>query len=145
MKPLRQTSFSVPQRGEMGNCFSTCVASILEVPAVMMVPLFMRQHNWKQHFHDWCLKRGYLDEWYYPEHVCIEHNIPYVPLPRDQYSIMSGTSPRNMPKGHSVVAFDGVMVHDPHPDDAGLLDLWDHIILRPIGTRHVNVAGTVAV
>lgn len=144
MKPLRQPNFSVPQRSEMGNCFATCVASILELP-VIMVPLFMGKYNWKQSFHDWCLKQGYLDEWYYPEHRCIEHKIPYVPLPSDQYSIMSGTSPRNAPKGHSVVAFNGEMVHDPHPDDTGLLDLWDHIILRPIGARHVNIRGSVQV
>lgn len=144
MKALRQSNFSVPIRHEMGNCFATCVASILELPLVM-VPLFMGQYNWKTSFHSWCLKQRYFDEWYYPEAVCLANDIPYVPLPPGEYSIMSGTSPRNAPKGHSVVAFNGEMVHDPHPDDTGLLDLWDHIILRPMGPSGVNIHGSMRV
>lgn len=104
----------------VGNCFSAAVASILELP-LTDVPFFMTGDDWYVGFQAWLLARGLVAD-YYPA---------YRERP-DGYAILSGLSPRYEGVYHSVVALDGVLVHDPHPSRAGLLSTLDYIALRPV-------------
>jgi hypothetical protein len=101
-----------------GNCFSACVASILELP-ISEVPFFMAPEQWWPPFVEWCAMRGY-DAVYFP-------NTEYVPL---GYSIVGGPSYRWPGKLHACVALDGVVVHDPHPSKLGLPEVQDFIVLE---------------
>lgn len=125
-----QTVFEVPG----GNCFSACVASLLELP-IEQVPYFMGDEpfdteprdDWFPTLLDWLEPRGW---WAVP-----------VPLNNDWrpsgLCILSGKSPRG-DFDHSVVAMGRgcgeplEVVHDPHPSRAGVTSLVDVVLLVPI-------------
>lgn len=116
MKPVDQTTFG---QGT-GNCFSACVASVLEL-AIADVPYFMGAGDeWFSEFVAWCAKRQ----------IDVDFSTAF-PAPAGAHVIVGGTSPRTG-GGHACVALDGAIVHDPHPDRTGLVgDWWDWIALTP--------------
>jgi len=127
MIPVDQTVFAVPG----GNCFSACVASLLELP-LKVVPYFMgdkppgEPEEWFAGFLAWLRPLGYwaiplsVGNGWRPEGLCI----------------LSGKSPRGSFL-HSVVArgTDLDVVHDPHPSRAGVLTKDDVVILVPLDPR----------
>ena len=131
MKKVDQTVFTVPG----GNCFSACVASLLELP-IDAVPYFMgdapagEPFAWFDGFLDWL--RGFglwaiplpVGNGWEPEGLCI----------------LSGKSPRGS-FYHSVVARGLEVVHDPHPSRAGLLSHVDAIVLVPIEPKAARIRG----
>ena len=116
MKPVFQTTFGGPKAPieERGNCFSACVASILELP-IEQVPTFVIEDDWHIAAQTWLNARGlwllslpWDDEW---GAIVLE--------PFGGYHIIGGQSPRGE-HGHSVVGLRGEIVHDPHPSGEGI-------------------------
>ena len=106
MKPVDQDKFGKPD----GNCFSACVASILELP-LSEVPAFGHKNkNWWDDFRRWCHKRE-LEPLIvtFPE----EAELP------ECYYIGSGQGKRGLL--HSTVWYGDRLIHDPHPSRSGLL------------------------
>ena len=99
---------------ENGNCFSACVASILEID-IAQVPNIAKDFAWFQIMDEFVNKYGYGltylgntllgagETW--REHA---------------YIIAGGQSPRYRNRKHVVIYKNGKMVHDPHPDNIGL-------------------------
>ena len=118
MIPVDQTKFGSPE----GNCFNAVIASILEVsidritPQVLIDPLFFVKFN------KFVLKEFGLFMMEIPT------SWPLVPK---GYHEMSGPGPRV--GDHSVVGKEGRMVHDPHPDRKGLLEVKKYCLFIPIG------------
>lgn len=115
MQPIDQTKFGAGK----GNCWSACIASILEVP-LDIVPNF-------------CVDCG--DDWWEQTQQWIEQNSQYsfiemnitpaasLALFGSSYWIASGKSPRAGQRGtlqHAVVYCGAELAHDPHPDATGL-------------------------
>ena len=115
MIKVNQTIFTVPG----GNCFSACVASLLEL-SLDQVPYFMDHEDWFSEFLKWLDQYGY---WAIP-----------IPLTNswkpNGYCILSGKSPRGN-FDHSVVANGLTIIHDPHPSQQGIETIVDAIILIP--------------
>lgn len=116
MKPVEQTVLMPPH----GNCFSACMASILEMP-LEAVPCFEEE--------DWIIR---WNEWLRPRNLAIM----ICDLPEDAeklhryrktcmpgYTIPGADSPRG-PWKHAFVAFDGELVWDPHPQRKMGLGTW---------------------
>lgn len=113
MKPVFQTIFD----NRTGNCLQACVASIFEL-GLEDVPNFVGAgEGWVEAY---C---GFLFE---------QYRLQVMTLDRDAllrqgvwwpggYHIISGDSPRGDWQ-HSVVGFEGEMVHDPHPEGGGLAE-----------------------
>lgn len=114
MKPVDQTRFGGPDAApdERGDCWSACIASLLEVP-MAEVPHFIR-HDTMDEINEevrvWMLARGFLlltlkpDGWEPPDGA---------------FAIAAGAGPRG--HRHCVVWQGGRgMAHDPHPSRAGL-------------------------
>jgi len=119
MKPVDQSTFGFPG----GNCFSACVASMLEIP-LADVPYFMADDRWFEKFKRWLEQRGFWA-------VCFKLDGDWLP---DGLHILSGKSPRdpeNPDALHSVVARGNAIVHDPHPSRSGLLSRDDVVLLIP--------------
>jgi hypothetical protein len=112
VKPVDQTTFGAPG----GNCFSACVASLLELP-IEEVPYFMTD-EFPGNFTKWLELRGL----YFLR-------FKYVFMPPGFY-IMGGLGARGMP--HSVVMSGSLLVHDPHPSRAGLVRLEEITVLVPL-------------
>jgi hypothetical protein len=115
-----QTTFGFPG----GNCFSACVASLLEIQ-LDSVPYFMADDEWFQRFSDWLAPQGLWP-------VCFKLDGAWRP---DGLHILSGKSPRepeNPDALHSVVARHDHIVHDPHPSRGGLLRRDDIVLLVPL-------------
>ena len=124
MKPVMQTKF-----GEEGNCGQACVASILGLD-LDEVPDFREAHaegrHWQFTLRDFLLPLGLMPIVYY------QASEAYTDIRPKGHHIAGGRSPRMHPDGHYVVCFNGEMVHDPHPDGAGLLIVEDWILLVPV-------------
>lgn len=125
MKPVDQTTFGHPG----GNCYSACVASLLELP-IEDVPYFMGEpaNEWSKRLDEWLAPRGF-----YALHYEINpENRAYYDReklwPKGFY-ILGGKSPRG---DHAVVARGRDMVHDPHPSRAGLTDTDGFTLLIPL-------------
>lgn len=113
MRPVDQTTYG-PNNG---NCFSACLASILEIP-LEEIPLFLGA-RWNG-FLPWLAGRG-LSASLYPSGV-------YVP---PGYSIAGGRSLRFAGRNHACVARDGVVVHDPHFSRDGLpFGVSEYVVLH---------------
>ena len=124
MKPVDQTTW-----GDDGNCWAACLASLLEC-SIEEIPDFSPAA---------CRKRGsgavpwwaFCDGW-----LRNEHNLALLMIlgPNEQslvmrsaHHIVSGMGPRGIP--HSVIALDGDIVHDPHPEGGGLTQVGNYAFL----------------
>ena len=123
MKPVEMTIKHDPAQGKTGDCFRCCIASLLELRAED-VPHFMDPYDatdgkWYVDLIAWLAKRGlsYL-EFNVPAEI---HGNWFSGIAQggfDCYHLLSGISPRAR---HTVVARNGVMVHDPAPQKTGLI------------------------
>ncbi len=109
--------------GKNGNCFSTCIACILQIPAAR-IPNFCHEknENWRDATNDWLGSIGF----FYIDFTLIGDM-------RDElirywgYHVISGNGPRK--RRHSVVGLQGELFHDPYPGGCGLIggpDEWEH-------------------
>ncbi|HEY1814877.1 MAG TPA: hypothetical protein VGG74_21165 [Kofleriaceae bacterium] len=123
MIPVDQTSF-----GPDGNCFSACVASILELP-IDAVPPF-HGDGWWARFVDWCAGRDL-----YPIFIPRDHDTLQPGRAPGGFTMVGGPCMRNgerSPRLHECVALDGKIVHDPNPCRNGLIEIKDFIVLVPL-------------
>jgi len=102
VRPVDQTKYGRHD----GNCFSACLASILEL-SIDEVPLFLGPY-WDD-FLPWLAERRLAASLY--------RRNDYIP---PGYSIAGGVSKRFGDRMHACVAYAGVVVHDPHPSREGL-------------------------
>ena len=103
MRPVDQTTFGPDD----GNCLSACVASILEI-SIAFVPRFWGPGDLG--LAQWLADRG-LSTTLYDRIDC------YVP---PGYAIAAGRSKRFAGRMHACVAYNGLIVHDPHFSRDGL-------------------------
>lgn len=110
-------------REEAGDCLRAVVASIFELP-LDAVPHFCdtgleRPGNksvWAYALAGWCFTQGVVVD---PHEVLNEDLLPLSGVPG--YCILSGPGPRGW--RHSVVGYQGRVVHDPHPSRDGLVEI----------------------
>ena len=110
MKKVLQTDLTP----EGGNCFSACIASVLEI-GINEVPNVAKDFAWFQIMDEFVNKYGY------GLYLMERKEIPVSDIwCKHAYIIANGQSPRHENRTHSVVYKNGKMVHDPHPDNIGL-------------------------
>jgi hypothetical protein len=116
MKPIMQTIFGK----EKGNCLNACLASILEIP-LEDVPWFGTGPFWEERQNKWLAQFDLVaidikvDSFY-------KGDLRFL-----GFHLINGPSPRGTGENefwHSVVGYQGKMVHDPHPSGDGLLGAW---------------------
>lgn len=142
MVPHFQSKDSAPDGSVKGSCFRTALASITETDPESWPYLEDLDTQWHDPFIDALEKHGYRfsgtyyrtfgepirksDEQWWQELVSISPGI-------DGYYVVCGLSPRtHVLKGHSVVWKDGKMVHDPHPSNEGLLEVYSAYMIERI-------------
>ena len=115
MIPLKQTRL-----GETGNCFETCIASLLNLEIEQVPDLLAYEHGpWMEKINEWLASKYKLAYiiLYLPK---IERDCFF--SDKDFYHVMIGNTNRSSDIKHAVVGRRGKMVHDPHPDNIGILD-----------------------
>ncbi len=133
MKPVYQT-ITAPGHG---NCVQACIASIFEL-RLDQVPNFVEAVDWAWALIQFCEHLGV-----HPVFIDRTKSDPgkNVGRPGGWWSIVTGQSPRG-DYLHAVVAFNGEIMHDPHPDGGGKIgDLVDEIIFvvkDPSGLRQLD-------
>ena len=113
--------------GARGNCFSACLASLLEIP-IEDVPFFLSEPGDVSRF-QWAER---LDAWLEPFGLYALHFFADPARPGafpGVLHIMTGMSPRGRP--HAVIGKGRFVVHDPHPDKTGLSSLDGFCLLVP--------------
>lgn len=123
MTPVRQNVLWSKDAIGNGNCFTTCLASLLDLP-LWMVPPFeqmfgrddrrLRIEQWlERFFHTTLVRRS-------------DHEPKELPL----FYIASGRAARGV--YHSVIYSNGSLVHDPHYSDGGIASVEWTYHLEPI-------------
>jgi hypothetical protein len=114
MRPVYQTV--IHGESTKGNCLRASLASIFELD-IDDIPKFelMDKSAWKKAFVLWLDSMG------------VELHEQESSPQDNQFHLMIGESPRGVL--HCVVAKNGVMIHDPHPSQAGLLNVKKHWVL----------------
>ena len=103
--------FQTDTSPETGNCFAACVASILELDSIPDFKKIEDRDQWNEQIEKFLEPFGlWLHEFYCDNPDGFER-IP-------GYSIQCG--PVDDGVFHSVVAFDGKLVHDPFPGGDGI-------------------------
>ena len=136
MKPVMQTV-----TGTSGNCFSACLASILELP-IEAVPNFCDAGDDDSSYWNAC--RAWLRQFglgiitlTFTDAAQWRH------LRLSGYHIVSGPSPRLEGMHHATVWHDGAMVHDPHPDGTGIVAPDDLCMLYLIEPMRLQLPASV--
>lgn len=122
MIPVKQTIVHDIANGVYGNCFSACLASLLELH-IDQVPHFTAhipkgQREWTDLVNAWLRRRDLA----YFEVEASRFDLWVPVLEGIGYYVLTGPSPRGPDWDHAVVARGGRIVHDPHPDDTGLAE-----------------------
>lgn len=115
---VKQSTFGGPDapRRERGDCYSACLASILELP-LAEVPRFCEVDDdvdrleWEQ---SWLAERGL-----YVAAMVLSDDFLRGAASRFGLAVLSGKSPRGDWR-HAVVSLGGRVVHDPHPSSDAL-------------------------
>lgn len=129
MRPITQTRFGEPE----GNCFASCVASILECSLVDIPDLndLPKGRNWLEWFNEGLAEKGVGV--YYAAASAKEPLNGYIPS--GGHFIANGPGPRGLPhsvvmralSGRSdesgIVSQDNVLTHDPNPSGEGILEV----------------------
>lgn len=120
MKPVYQTTFGEPN----GNCFAACVASLLEIP-IEQVPEFMHKDgklnwNWYDEFRDWLLQYGYTP-------LMLNNDDPgWITALKGAHYLMGVKGSHG--RMHSVIGFNGEVVHDPYKHGTQIVEVCDYIV-----------------
>ncbi len=109
MIPIDQTVLGAPD----GNCMSAAIASVLERP-IDTLPHFGGD-RWLRRLEDWLrpqrmvpvLAKGWPDDY-------------------NGYGVGLGMGPRGL--HHAVVVENAMLVHDPHPSRAGLVEWYGYVL-----------------
>lgn len=123
MKPVNQTKLHNPPES-IGNCLEAVYASLLEC-SIDDIPIYHQSDYFEKYQRFFFEKKNWLL-------VDVSVRLGLVPNKSAGYHEMYGKSPRG-DCYHAVVAFEGIMVHDPHPDKTGLKTVEGYIIFIPIG------------
>lgn len=120
---LKQKYIHIPRK-QSGDCWRTAIASLIECD-VEEFPYWKIGTSWNKHFDKVISKLeelGYKYEWFYPNYSMEED------IYKDAYGgilIAIGKSPRSTKNNkfyHAVLWKEGI-IHDPHPDNTGILSI----------------------
>ncbi len=127
MKPVFQNVLHDPPKS-YGNCYQAALSSLMELP-MDIIPHFAAMSD-----DEWSSWQGKLRHWF--ENFGFKYMGTGRPETHDLasfegvdgYVIVGGLSPRGN-WNHAVIYHKGVLVHDPHPSQAGILSItdWDLI------------------
>ena len=129
MKPVFQTLF--PEEGNplRGNCFASCIASLIEMP-LESVPHVMEHGDWRERTNAWLAEFGLGTV---EVLIDTEGEASLYPLPPGMFVIVTGRTERHESRLHSVVAktikggCQWEYLHDPHPN-GGFLVTATHLM-----------------
>lgn len=113
MIPVEQTKLS-PQEG--GNCYAACFASVLECP-LESVPHLTPGRGLEEDG-EWEVYHERLRVWLAERNLTVLHFPAEGQWKPTGYAILSAKSLRFPEFEHAVVAFNGEVVWDPHPERA---------------------------
>lgn len=119
-------------RAEPGDCMRAAIASILELDPTL-VPHFV-SYRMCETTDPW-LWWWALVGWTYTVGI----RTTFAVEPPAGWSVVSGIGPRGY--GHVVVAYDGEVVHDPHPEGGGLVSIDGYYELTPLSDAAREVLG----
>lgn len=101
-----------------------CVASLFDLP-IEQVPNFgSNGKDWGLEFIEFIESKGF------EYNGCPKYDPTAEYAGVDGYIIVNGKSPRHSDIRHSTIYKDGVLAHDPHPDNTGILETEDCFIIE---------------
>lgn len=128
---ITQTKLHDPDNGVIGNCYTACIASLFSVKIEDLADFEEMYGRWATACDadkpdDALCQQVYLEMTKVTGHILLQIDSadPAIGgrLP-EGFSIACGDGPRGF--GHAVIALDGRVFWDPHPDRTGLTTI-DH-------------------
>jgi hypothetical protein len=114
MISVKQTKF-----GDEGNCFAACVATLLECD-INCVPFLGKDEDWNNYEEklNIFLKESYQILISWDEYDTEIYSDFINSRLENTYYIVSGKAARGFE--HAVIYKNGMLAHDPHPDNTGI-------------------------
>jgi hypothetical protein len=130
MTPVKQTKF-----GTEGNCFNACIASLLDLK-IDQVPELQgwEDEQWITELNEWLINRGQV---YFELRIAKTESTLFF-RNKDFYHVLIGQSPRLDGYDHCVVGRKGIIIHDPHPDNIGIVDNDSYIKIGIIASTCIK-------
>ncbi len=129
MKPTDMTILHDPDNGYYGDCQRACIASLLEID-INEIPHFYETGNDSEFFKSlnrYLATQGLV----HVETMPIDFKLSQYRNKGNLYHMIYGETVRG--SQHAIVALNGEIIHDPHPDKAGLdkskKDDWHYAFL----------------
>lgn len=122
-----------------GNCFAAVIASIMEIEVEEVIQIQEHYENpdWPILLWNWLENNKY--DYYADNRFGLFHkpnptniDIKIMSELQDEFYLVSGRSPRDPKINHIVIYQNGNMVHDPHPDNSGILDNFEFSTIKKI-------------
>lgn len=140
--PVKQTILHDPPR-QNGNCFAAVIASVTHIPIEEILPIqdMFDLPDWHIRLFCWLKERGWLwrgapefqayfrDKAAYVQKDMVE-GVPYL--------VIGKTTRFDGAVDHVCVYMDGKLIHDPHPDNTGLLTEEQFEVIEPIKKIYAN-------
>ncbi|CAN7326918.1 hypothetical protein LJR084_001897 [Variovorax sp. LjRoot84] len=123
MKPVMQDAF-----GELGNCFSACLASLFELDITDVPNFYVTAGRddaaaWWSAVREWLRPRGFGV-------MTLQWADPKLIGEFEGWFIVCGESERGLQ--HATIWRDGKLVHDPHPSQCGIRSPESVDLLYPL-------------
>ena len=125
MKKNIQTSLYDPNEPGTGNCFPAVISCIMDLGSadyVLQIQQYYKCAEWKNMLQQWLNDRGYIWK------KLGGH------LAGDLYYFVTGATIRTEKSKalHVCIYKNGEMVHDPHPDNTGLISELEFEIIEKL-------------
>jgi hypothetical protein len=128
MTPQRQTIFSDDEKGTKGNCFTACIASIMDLP-INEVPHFASYgQDWFKVFWEFLKDKPFEMNGTWSVQSMPNWKEEFNGI--DGYVIVGGESPRGVKGGHAVIYKNGEPFFDPHPSDDFIVEEQDIYLIE---------------
>lgn len=129
MKPVMQDAF-----GDTGNCFSACLASLFEIDLKDVPNFFVLAGNdanvWWKEVRNWLRPRGFGV-------MSVAFTDAKLIGGFEGWLIVCGESQRGFQ--HATLWRDGMIVHDPHPSQCGIISPDAVDLLYPLDPSALQV------
>lgn len=123
----KQTIFGDKQ----GNCYATCIAALIGVP-LEEVPNFCLKDSWLADSIEWLHERGWGVAYVYDRASRTSKLSDATAIWSSLPVILTGKSPRG-DFNHCAIYHEDKLLHDPHPDDKGVLaPIQDAVLIFPL-------------
>ena len=138
MELVKQTKLHNPPE-QNGNCFAAVISSITGIPIEEMYAIEDTYNDpcWSERLTKWLLSKGWL--WRGAKDFQYRYSMSKIPIGFSEddfkdrpYFVIGSTNRFGGEVAHICIFMNGELIHDPHPENTGLMTLDNYEVIEKI-------------